>query len=234
LACLLLLPLAASAQSSIVGLVRDESGGVLPGVTVEAASPVLIEKVRINVTDEQGRYRLVDLRPGTYRMTFSLTGFSTVVREAVELPGDFTATVNVDLKVGSLEETVTVSGETPIVDVQQAARTQLVTRDLMDTLPTTRNVMSIASLVPGVRMVTPDIGGSRQMEQPLPRMHGSTTGRTLSLSTASRSGQRRQHESELLRRQPGGGNQFDDGGDSGGHLGGGLRIASSRRTAATS
>src|SRR5512143_3965661 len=84
-ACLILFPLAASAQSAFTGLVRDESGGVLPGVTVEAASPVLIEKVRTGVTDETGRYRIVDLRPGTYTLTFSLTGFATVVRDKVEL-----------------------------------------------------------------------------------------------------------------------------------------------------
>jgi hypothetical protein len=174
LACLLFVPLAASAQSSIVGLVRDESGGVLPGVTVEAASPVLIEKVRSNVTDEQGRYRLVDLRPGTYRMTFSLTGFSTIVREGVELPANFTATVNVDLKVGTLQETVTVSGAAPVVDVQQASKTQVVTRDIMDALPTTRNLLSIGIVVPGIRMSTPDIGGSRAMEQPTMRGHGTT------------------------------------------------------------
>jgi hypothetical protein len=145
---------------------------VLPGVTVEATSPVLIEKVRSNVTDEQGRYRIVDLRPGTYRLTFALTGFATVVRDGVELPGNFTATINVDLKVGALEETLTVSGAAPVVDVQQVSRTQVVTREIMDTLPTTRNVLSVGILVPGVRFNRPDIGGSFQMEQPYPRVHG--------------------------------------------------------------
>jgi hypothetical protein len=172
LGCLLLLPLVAAAQSSIVGLVRDESGGVLPGVSVEAASPVLIEKVRAGVTDEQGRYRLVDLRPGTYRVTFSLTGFSTVVRDAVDLPGNFTATVNADLKVGSLQESVTVSGAAPVVDVQQASRTQVVTRDLVDNLPTTRNVMTVGMLVPGIRMSSPDVGGSRSQVQTAMQSHG--------------------------------------------------------------
>ncbi len=172
LACLVLFPLAASAQSSIVGLARDESGGVLPGVTVEAASPVLIEKVRTTVTDEQGRYRVIDLRPGTYSVTFSLTGFSTLVREGVEVPSNVTVTINGDLKVGTLQESVTVSGETPVVDVQQVSRTQVVTRDLVDTLPTSRNLMSLGSLVPGLRASTPDVGGSRMMEQPYMRGHG--------------------------------------------------------------
>jgi hypothetical protein len=172
LACLVLLPLAASAQSSIAGVVRDESGGVLPGVTVEAASPMLIEKVRTVVTDERGRYQLIDLRPGSYRLTFSLTGFSTVVREGMELPANFTATVNADLKVGSLQESVTVSGAAPVVDVQQASKTQVLTRDLIDTLPTSRNILSISALVPGVRQERPDIGGSAGMQQTYMRSHG--------------------------------------------------------------
>jgi hypothetical protein len=119
------LPLTASAQSAIAGLVNDQSGAVLPGVTVEATSPVLIEKTRSAVTDDQGRYRLVDLRPGVYKVTFTLTGFSTVVRDGIELPGNFVATVNVALRVGALEESVTVSGASPLVDVQQASKTQV-------------------------------------------------------------------------------------------------------------
>jgi hypothetical protein len=162
----------ASAQSAIAGLVRDESGAVLPGVTIEASSPVLIEATRSAVTDDQGRYRVVDLRPGVYKLTFTLTGFSTVVREGIELPSEFVATVNVDLKVASLAETVTVSGASPLVDVQQASKTQVLTRDIIDSLPTTRNVMSVGILVPGIRFGTPDIGGSRAMEQPAMRMHG--------------------------------------------------------------
>ena len=149
----------AAAQSQITGQVRDESGGVLPGVSVEAASPVLIEKLRTAVTDDQGRFNIVDLRPGLYKMTFSLPGFSTVVRDAIDLPSNFTATVNADMKVGALEETITVSGQTPLVDVQQAARTQVLTRDIIDNLPTTRNIMSVGILVPGIRMATPISAG---------------------------------------------------------------------------
>jgi hypothetical protein len=102
---------AAHAQSSITGIVRDTSGGVLPGVTVEAASPALIEKTRSAVTDGEGVYRIIDLRPGLYTVTFTLTGFSSVRREAIDLPASFTATVSVEMTVGSLEETITVSGQ---------------------------------------------------------------------------------------------------------------------------
>ena len=124
LACVLLVPAPVSAQqaSGIAGLVRDTSGAVLPGVTVEAASPALIEKVRTVVTDGEGRYSIVDLRLGTYVVTFSLAGFSTVRREGVELPGGFTATVNADMKVGALEETITVTGAAPLVDTQNIKR----------------------------------------------------------------------------------------------------------------
>ena len=101
----LLLPAAAFAQAAITGVVKDASGAVLPGVTVEAASPVLIEKVRSVVSDDTGQYRIVDLRPGTYAVTFTLPGFNTVKREGIELSGDFVATVNGDLRVGNLEET---------------------------------------------------------------------------------------------------------------------------------
>jgi hypothetical protein len=170
--CLLFIPAVASAQSQFAGQVRDESGAVLPGVTVEAASPALIEKVKSAVTDDQGRYIIVDLRPGTYKVTFSLTGFATVVRDGVELPANFVATINADMKVGSLEETITVTGETPLVDVTQAARTSVVTRAMLDTLPTTRHVFSVSNMLPGIRFATPDIGGSRQMEQTNPRGHG--------------------------------------------------------------
>src|SRR5207248_2934084 len=110
----LLLPSTAHAQAAITGVVKDASGAVLPGVTVEASSPVLIEKVRSVVTDDTGQYRIVDLRPGIYAVTFGLAGFSAVKREGIELSGNFVATVNADLKVGALEETITVTGETPI------------------------------------------------------------------------------------------------------------------------
>jgi hypothetical protein len=137
LSCISLISQPALAQqtSAIAGVVRDTSGGVLPGVTVEAASPVLIEKVRTVVTDDQGRYNIVDLRPGTYRVTFTLPGFNTLLREGVELTSGFTAAVNAELPVGALQETVTVTGETPLVDTQNVRRQTLLTRDLLDALP---------------------------------------------------------------------------------------------------
>src|SRR2546428_870171 len=116
----LLLPAAAWAQqasASIAGVVKDTSGAVMPGVTVEAASPALIEKVRSVITDAQGQYKIIDLRPGTYTVTFSLTGFSAFKREGIELTPNVTANVGAELRVGSLEETVTVSGASPMVDV---------------------------------------------------------------------------------------------------------------------
>jgi hypothetical protein len=166
------IPLVSWAQSSIAGQVVDESGALLPGVTVEASSPVLIEKARSAVTDTQGRYDIVDLRPGEYEVKFTLPGFRTIVRSGLELPANFAATVNVELKVGALEETVTVSGASPVVDVQQASKTQVLSRDLIDALPTSRNIMSVGQLVPGVRQAIPDVGGSRTMEQTGIRMHG--------------------------------------------------------------
>src|SRR2546427_9420177 len=112
----------AYSQASLAGVVKDSSGAILPGVTVEAASPALIEKVRSVVSDNTGQYKIVDLRPGTYSVTFTLTGFNTVVRSGIELTGLGTVTVNGDLKVGNVEETVTVTGETPVVDVQNSRR----------------------------------------------------------------------------------------------------------------
>ena len=129
---LLLVPAVASAQSAttgaIAGVVRDATGGVLPGVTVEAASPALIEKVRTVVSDGEGQYKIVDLRPGTYTVTFTLVGFSTVKREGVELTTGFTAAVNAELKVGSLQETITVTSATPIVDIQNVNTQNVLSR----------------------------------------------------------------------------------------------------------
>jgi len=138
------------AQASIAGVVKDASGAVLPGVTVEAASPVLIEKVRSAVTDGSGQYRIVDLRPGTYAVTFSLTGFSSVKREGVELSGTFVATINADLKVGTLEETITVVAESPIVDVQSVRRQTTLSNEMLTTVPNARSWYAIASLFQGV------------------------------------------------------------------------------------
>jgi hypothetical protein len=155
---LLLLPSLAYAQAAITGVVKDASGAVLPGVTVEAASPVLIEKVRSVISDATGQYRVVDLRPGTYSVTFSLPGFSTVKREGIELSGSFVATVNGDLKVGALEETITVTGETPVVDVQSAKVQQTVSKDIIAAIPSSKNAAGIQALIPGMSS-TSDSGG---------------------------------------------------------------------------
>jgi hypothetical protein len=146
----LLLPAAAFAQAVITGVVKDASGAVLPGVTVEAASPVLIEKVRSVVSDDTGQYRIVDLRPGTYEVTFTLTGFNTFKREGIELTGSFIATVNADLKVGSLQETITVTGETPIVDVQSAKVQTTMSRDVIAAIPSSRNATGLMAMIPGM------------------------------------------------------------------------------------
>ena len=135
-------------QSAIAGVVRDASGGVLPGVTVEASSPALIEKTRTAVTNETGQYRLVDLRPGTYRVTFTLAGFSTAVREGIVLEANFVAPLNVELAVGNIEQSITVTGETPIVDVQSSQRREVVTNELLQSLPTGRNYVTMAGTSP--------------------------------------------------------------------------------------
>ena len=118
--------------SSIAGLVSDSSGAVLPGVTVEATSPALTEKARGVVTDGEGRYNIVDLRPGTYTVTFTLTGFTTLRREGIQLTAGFTARVNADLQIGALEETVTVTGASPLVDVQNVRQQTVVSDALHD------------------------------------------------------------------------------------------------------
>ena len=144
----LLIPVAASAQSTITGVVTDTSGAVLPGVTVEAASDALIEKVRVDVSDSSGQYRILDLRPGTYKVSFKLPGFNTFVRDGLVLPADFVSTVNAELRVGTLEETVTVTGESPIVDVQSTRRQTQMNTELIESLPTAQGYAAMATLMP--------------------------------------------------------------------------------------
>jgi hypothetical protein len=163
--CLLLVPATAAAQSSIAGRVADNTGGVLPGVTVEAASPALIEGTRVATTDGSGQYQIIDLRPGTYTVTFSLTGFTTQVRERVQLPADFAMTINTALSVGTVQETVTVSGASPVVDTQTVRRTEVLSRELQEELPTGRALWSYAVLMPGVRIGRPDVGGTSGHQQ---------------------------------------------------------------------
>ncbi len=177
-AILTVLPSPADAQSTILGVVKDSSGAVLPGVTVEAASDVLIEKVKSIVTDGEGQYRIVDLRPGTYSITFTLPGFNTFRRDEVQLPAEFTATINAELKVGALEETVTVTGESPIVDVSTAAHTQVLDRETIDALPTGRTIQGMGQLVVGINLNLPDTGGARAMQQTYMSTHGMSTANT--------------------------------------------------------
>ena len=157
LAWLVLLPAAASAQAVITGTVRDSSGAVLPGVTVEATSPALIEKVRAAVSDGSGQYRIEDLRPGTYTVSFTLTGFSVFKREGIELTGSFTAVVNAEMRLGALEETIVVTGESPVVDVQSARRQMTLGSDVLRSIPTIRNYNGVVLLVPGVVTNTNDV-----------------------------------------------------------------------------
>ena len=174
------LPVFAQAQASITGVVRDTSGAVLPGVTVEAASPVLIEKVRTAVAGDSGQYRIENLRPGVYTVTFTLPGFATVLREGLELTGSFTATVNGEMRVGGLEETITVTGETPIVDVQSTTKQRVMTHEVIDAIPTARSDRNLALLVPAVQVgggaISQDVGGTADQQNAQMSVHGSRGG----------------------------------------------------------
>jgi hypothetical protein len=159
--------LAQTALGSIAGVVRDATGAVLPGVTVEASSPALIEKVRAAQTDAEGRYQVIELRPGIYTVTFQLEGFNTVRREGIELTTGFTAAVNADLQVGSMAETITVSGQSPVVDLQNTKQQVVMTRDVIDNVPTGRSFQNLGVLIPGVTggqvvgsPINQDVGGS--------------------------------------------------------------------------
>src|SRR2546426_10650523 len=146
--------------SGIAGVVKDTSGSVLPGVTVEASSAALIEKIRTVLTDSEGQYKIVDVRPGPYAVTFSLAGFSTLRREGIELTAGFTATVNADMQVGALEETVTVTGASPLVDTQNVRQQKVISNELLEVLPVgTNTVGALVTLTPGFTG-QPDVGGS--------------------------------------------------------------------------
>src|SRR6188768_4232567 len=160
---LIALPMGAFAQAGVSGLVRDASGAVLPGVTVEAASPVLIEKARSAVSDAAGRYTISDLRPGTYKVTFTQPGFKTVVRDGIELGGTQVATVNADLAVGGVEETITVSGQTPAIDLQTTTRQAVMDQEIVSAIPSSRTPFTVGVLIPGVKkgaFTGQDVGGS--------------------------------------------------------------------------
>ncbi|HEY7189625.1 MAG TPA: carboxypeptidase regulatory-like domain-containing protein [Vicinamibacterales bacterium] len=143
-------PSLASAQS-LAGTVRDTSGAVLPGVTIEASSPALITKVRTGVTDESGQYRIPDLPPGTYKVTFTLTGFTTVVREGVELSGGGVMTIGAEMRVGNLQESITVTGESPVVDIQTARQQTVIDGDIVRALPASRSYGNYIAAVPAIQ-----------------------------------------------------------------------------------
>lgn len=171
-AVIVFMPSLAVAQSAIAGLVTDNTQAVLPGVTVEAASPVLIEGNRVAYTDAQGRFSIVDLRPGTYTVKFSLPGFTTLVRDDVQLPASFTATVNAVLMFGVVEETVTIWYQSPLIDVHRAQRSTVLTRDLLDAVPTSTNIEARAALIPGLRPSVVEVGGVRSVTQTSFSVHG--------------------------------------------------------------
>jgi hypothetical protein len=165
LAWLALLPATTHAQSSITGVVTDSSAGALPGVAVEAASPVLLEKVRSAVTDGAGVYRLENLPPGIYTITYTLQGFTTTRREGLQLASNFTATVNTEMRIGALEESIVVTGESPVVDTQSTAKATVVDRELLDLLPTGRTAQTAGALIHTTVMGSVDVGGTGAMAQ---------------------------------------------------------------------
>ena len=172
---LALLARAAAAQSVIAGQVKDDTGAVLPGVTVEASSPALIEGKRDAVTDGQGRYSIVNLRPGAYAVSFALDGFGRVLREGVNLPANFTATVDATLRVASLQETVTVSGASPLVDVQQAQRSQVLDTELLESIVNTGSIWTQATMISGIRISGADVGGSQYSVDLQMESHGASS-----------------------------------------------------------
>jgi hypothetical protein len=160
--------------ATVTGIVQDSSGAVLPGVIVEVSSPVLIERVRSAVTDSMGRYRLNNLPAGTYTLTATLQGFNTARREGLELSGSFTATVNLNLQVGTLQETVTVTGQAPVVDVSSAQRQQVINSEVMASIPASRSYEGLAALVPGIQLATTaqNVGGIQGPTPPYFTGHG--------------------------------------------------------------
>lgn len=169
---MLCVPTSSWAQSAIAGLVTDHSGSVLPGVTVEASSPALIEKVRSVVSDGSGRYSIVDLRPGEYTISFALEGFTTVRRSGVSVSSNVNVPINAVMEIGAIEESITVSGVTPVVDVQTNARREVLSRDTLDGLPTARNMQQIGALIPGLKTSGSDVGGANSMNQTYVSGHG--------------------------------------------------------------
>jgi hypothetical protein len=161
---LLLFSIPAFSQAALAGTVKDASGAVLPGVSVEAASPALIEKSRTIVSDGTGQYRIIDLKPGVYSVTFTLSGFSTVKRNDIEVTGAGVTTINAEMRVGAVTETVTVTGETPVVDVQTSTtRAVTLPNSVLAEVPATRTYGNVLAMVPGVQSLTLDVNSTQSM-----------------------------------------------------------------------
>lgn len=158
--------LAQSVSSArINGTVTDETGGALPGVTVTATSPALQVPEITTFTEADGTYRLVDLPAGVYRISYQLAGFSPFVREGVQLTVGFVASIDVNLSIGGLEQTVTVSGQSPVVDVTSTSASVAFTKEILDAVPRGRDMQNIFAMAPGVTAATPDVGGSTMAER---------------------------------------------------------------------
>jgi hypothetical protein len=149
-------------RSGIEGKVTDQSGAMLPGVTVTISSPALQAKQLTSVTDGEGRYRFTTLPNGAYRVTFELAGFQTVKHEDVRLEVGFVAAIDVKMAVGGVQETVTVTGQSPVVDVRTTAVSTSFSKDALETVPNSRSMWQILQMSPGLRITssTPDVGGS--------------------------------------------------------------------------
>ena len=180
LVTLMLLPGTASAQA-IGGAVTDTTGGVLPGVTVEARSPVLIEEVRTAVTDGAGQYLIIALQSGDYTVTFSLPGFSSLLREGVQLSAGFTANIDAQLAVGSVQETITVTDASPVVDVLTVAQHASIDREVIDTIPSGKSFQNLGVLVTGMNAgaglssLGNDVGGQGGQTQLRLSIHGGSS-----------------------------------------------------------
>jgi hypothetical protein len=162
LAALVMVPCVALAQATIAGVVREPSGAVLPGVTVEASSPALIEKTRTAVTDGTGQYRIVTLPPGTYSLKFSLSGFTTAQRDEVTVSGSGVIPINIEMRVGAVTETITVSGQSPLVDTQTTRRETVIDSETINALPITRNYGGVLYATPGLT-VQPGVNNNALM-----------------------------------------------------------------------
>ena len=160
---------------SIVGVATDASNAVMPGVTVSVSGERLIGGVQTQVTDTSGSYRFDRLPPGSYAVKFELQGFKTVTRDAIQISASFTATVNAKLEVGSVSETITVTGDSPTVDTKSNLQQTVMTQEILEGVPSGRDPWSVAKIIPGVQVSTYDVGGTQSFQQSSLSSHGSST-----------------------------------------------------------